>query len=261
MINKFHPFHIVELSPWPILISRSVFSGIMSTVVWTQTKLRTPFKISLIITILISYLWWRDVTREAKNQGFHQIEVLNGIKIGIILFISSEILFFVSFFWTYFHRSVRPNIELGQNWPPIGISSFDPINIPLLNTIVLLSSGVSITWSHHALIKNKFNKTFNRIVLTIILGIYFSMLQSMEYWQAEFSISESIYGSIFFIATGFHGIHVIIGSTFLLICAIRIYKLEININHLIGFEAAAWYWHFVDVVWIFLYRAIYWWGA
>jgi len=181
------------------------------------------------------------------------------LKLGIILFITSEVFFFVSFFWGYFHRRLSPNIDIGQIWPPYFINSFNPINVPLLNTIILLSSGVSVTWSHHAILKNQMKKANFSLLLTVLLGLYFSLLQGIEYFQAEFCIRDSIYGSRFFIATGFHGLHVIIGSTFLLICYIRIKNFEFSSNHLIGFEAAAWYWHFVDIVWIFLYISIYWW--
>lgn len=261
MKNKFHQFHIVEIRPWPILTAFSIFSITTASILWIQIKSLNFLIVSILIVIILAYLWWRDITREAKSQGIHQEIVIVGLKIGIILFITSEILFFISFFWAYYHRRVSPNIDLGQNWPPLNISPFDPLNVPLLNTIILLSSGVSVTWSHHAIIENKLKQAKNRLGITFLLGFYFSVLQGIEYIQAEFSISDSIYGATFFIATGFHGIHVLIGSSFLLICLIRIKANEFNKNHLIGFEAAAWYWHFVDIVWIFLYISIYWWGA
>lgn len=176
------------------------------------------------------------------------------------MFIASEVLFFVSFFWAYFHNSIIPRIEIGQIWPPIIIKSLNPINIPLLNTVLLLSSGVSITWSHHLLMKNNIKLRKLCLLITIVLGAYFSILQLFEYIETEFSLADAIYGSSFFIATGFHGLHVLIGSTFLIITWTRINKIEFANNHTIGFETAAWYWHFVDVVWLFLFTAIYWWG-
>jgi len=260
MTNKFHKFHIIEIRPWPLLTALSIIGITASTVTWAQYKLGIPITLALIATSLNAYQWWRDVSREASIQGHHPIKVITGLKIGIILFITSEVLFFISFFWAYFHRRIRPNIEIGQNWPPISISSFNPINVPLLNTIILLSSGVSVTWSHHAITDNKLKQARKRLLITIILGIYFSILQGLEYWQAEFSIRDSTYGSTFFIATGFHGAHVLIGTTFLLICWFRLNNIVNTSNHLIGFEAAAWYWHFVDIVWLFLYSSIYWWG-
>lgn len=209
---------------------------------------------------IISFEWWKDLVRESKNQGFHNIKVINRLKIGIILFISSEVLFFFRFFWAYFHRRSRPNIEIGQTWPPFYINSFNPINVPLLNTIILLSSGVSITWTHHSIINNIKNQAVYSLIFTVMLGIYFSNLQAIEYIQSEFSIADSIYGASFFIATGFHGIHVLIGTSFLIFILIRISKIDYSRTHIIGFEIAAWYWHFVDIVWLFLYLSIYWWG-
>jgi len=248
------------MRPWPLWGSMGVFSLTRSLIVIIQFKNISYFFITFISLILISYSWWRDVVRESLIQGYHHSVVIDGLKLGIILFITSEIFFFVSFFWAYFHRRVRPNIEIGQIWPPHSIISFNPINVPLLNTIILLSSGVRITWSHYAIFKNIIVKAKFSILLTVCLGIYFTALQGIEYIQAEFCLSDSIYGTTFFIATGFHGLHVIIGTTFLLICYLRIKNIQISSNHLIGFEAAAWYWHFVDVIWLFLFISIYWWG-
>lgn len=216
--------------------------------------------ISIILILLIIYQWWRDIARERTYQGFHSFNVFKGIKLGIILFIISEIFFFISFFWRFFHLSLTQIIELGIKWPPIGIEVFNPFIIPLLNTIILLTSGISITWSHHRLLNNNYSQFFNRLLITIILGIYFSILQLFEYLEASFNISDSSYGSTFFIATGFHGLHVLIGTTFLIICFLRNLFIHFSSIHHFGFEAAAWYWHFVDIVWLFLYISIYWWG-
>lgn len=260
MINKFHPYHIVEVRPWPIKGAVATFLILSSIVAWFQFNSIFYFFSSLIILLLIAFEWWKDLIRESKNQGFHNIKVINGLKIGIILFITSEVIFFFSFFWAYFHRSTRPNIEIGQTWPPFYINSFNPINVPLLNTIILLSSGVSVTWSHHSIISNLKLQSFTRLLITILLGIYFSSLQAIEYIQSEFSIADSIYGASFFIATGFHGIHVLIGTSFLIFILIRLNRIDYSITHITGFEIAAWYWHFVDVVWLFLYLSIYWWS-
>jgi len=193
-------------------------------------------------------------------KGYTHI-VIKGLKWGIILFITSEVLFFFSFFWAFFHSSLSPTFETGLLWPPTGISPFNAFQVPLLNTIILLSSGVSVTWAHHAILENNFSQTFQSLMITIFLGVYFTSLQALEYWEASFSFSDSVYGSTFFIATGFHGIHVIIGTTFLLICWVRHSSRLFSRTHHFGFEAAAWYWHFVDVVWLFLYISIYWWGS
>lgn len=260
MSHKNHPFHLVDVRPWPILGSLRTLITIIGIIKWFHI-----FNINLFITgtlsiILIIYQWWRDVTRERTFQGLHTLTVTNGLRWGIILFITSEVFFFISFFWGFFHRRLSPTIELGIIWPPLGISTFNPIQIPLLNTIILLSSGLTITWAHHRLIENNFNQIFQGLLLTIILGVYFTILQAYEYIEAPFTIADAVYGSCFFIATGFHGLHVIIGTTFLMVCLIRHTKNHFSSTHHFGFEAAAWYWHFVDVVWLFLYISIYWWG-
>jgi len=169
--------------------------------------------------------------------------------------------FLYLFFWAFFHRRISPSIEIGQQWPPLSVITFDPINIPLLNTLILLSSGVSVTWSHHRIITSDYRGLIVSLGLTVLLGIYFTFLQGFEYKESFFSISDSVYGSSFFIATGFHGLHVIIGTSFLLVIFIRMYVFQACSWHLMGFEAAAWYWHFVDVVWLFLYVSLYWWGS
>nr|YP_010385512.1 cytochrome c oxidase subunit III [Halotydeus destructor]UPN63256.1 cytochrome oxidase subunit 3 [Halotydeus destructor] len=261
MKNKFHPFHMVEMSPWPLLTSTALLFLTTSIISWLTTKNIFMMSMMVLIVSSLSFMWWKDVAREAKNQGFHSTAVMQGMKMGMVLFIASEVLFFTSFFWSFFHSSVSPNIEMGQMWPPVPIKSFNPMNVPLLNTIILISSGVSVTWAHHCIIKNNYKKSVKSMVLTVILGIYFSMLQGLEYMEAEFSMSDSIYGSSFFMSTGFHGIHVIIGTTFLATCTIRMMKKQISSKHMVGFEMAAWYWHFVDVVWLMLYTFMYWWGA
>lgn len=257
---KNHPFHLVDYRPWPILGSINaiiIFTGLIK---WFHFNNSLLLLTRIIIIFIIIFQWWRDIVRERTFQGNHTIKVTLGIRWGIILFIISEVFFFISFFWGFFHRSLSPRIELGLNWPPQGIILFNPLEIPLLNTLILLTSGLTITWAHHRLIENNFNKTIQRLILTVILGIYFSILQGYEYYEAPFTISDSVYGSSFFIATGFHGLHVIIGTTFLAVCLFRLSNIHYSKIHHFGFEAAAWYWHFVDVVWLFLYISIYWWG-
>nr|APX39906.1 cytochrome c oxidase subunit 3 [Stylosomus rugithorax] len=258
---KNHPFHLVDYSPWPILAATSIMSLMIGLIQWFHLFDCTLFLFSLITTIIISMQWWRDIAREGTFQGHHTFVVTLGLKWGMILFITSEILFFVSFFWGFFHSSLSPSIELGMNWPPKGITPFNPLEIPLLNTIILLTSGLTVTWAHHSIMENNFKKAFSGLLLTIILGVYFTILQGYEYIEAPFTISDSVYGSSFFMATGFHGAHVIIGTTFLGVCLIRLYMNHFSNIHHFGFEAAAWYWHFVDVVWLFLYISIYWWGG
>jgi len=255
----FHPFHLVERRPWPL-------TGSLSALMLTTGLINFihNFKLSLLFLRLLGilltiYQWWRDVAREATFQGLHTSVVKSRIKWGIILFIVREILFFFRFFWAFFHARLSPDIEIGISWPPTGVSTFNPYHIPLLNTTILLSSGATITWSHHRIIERNYKSAFNSLLLTVILGIYFTSLQAFEYLEAPFRISDRIFGTTFFVATGFHGLHVLIGTTFLLVNLVRIYEGHLSNNHHFSFEAAAWYWHFVDVVWLFLYTFVYWW--
>lgn len=259
-IKRNHSFHLVDQSPWPLTGALGALMLTSGIVKWFHSFNLTIALLGVVTLVITCVQWWRDIRRERTYQGLHTFIVAKGIRWGIILFITSEVLFFFSFFWRFFHRSLAPTIEIGLNWPPTGISPFNPIQVPLLNTIILLSSGVTITWAHHGIIENKFTQAFQGLLLTVILGGYFTLLQAIEYIEASFSIADSSYGSTFFVATGFHGLHVIIGSTFLLVCLYRLGSCHFSGSHHFGFEAAAWYWHFVDVVWLFLYLTIYWWG-
>nr|AXS65675.1 cytochrome c oxidase subunit 3 [Cucujoidea sp. 40 KM-2017] len=261
MSHKNHPFHLVDFSPWPILASLSSLSLMIGLIKWFHMFNTNLFLMSTMTMMLIMFQWWRDVTREGTFQGHHTLNVAYGLRLGMILFIVSEILFFMSFFWGFFHSSLSPSIEIGMLWPPKGIETFNPLMIPLLNTMILLSSGLTVTWAHHSLMENNWNQALQSLLITVSLGVYFTILQGYEYIESPFTIADSVYGSSFFMATGFHGLHVIIGTTFLLICLIRHYFNHFSASHHFGFEAAAWYWHFVDVVWLFLYISIYWWGS
>nr|APX40777.1 cytochrome c oxidase subunit 3 [Cryptocephalus lividimanus] len=259
--HKNHPFHLVDYSPWPIISAMGTLTMMVGLIQWFHQFNHSLLFIGLLINMMVSIQWWRDITRESTFQGQHTMKVSLGMRWGMILFITSEILFFISFFWGFFHNSLSPSIELGLNWPPKGIQPFNPLEIPLLNTLILLTSGLSVTWAHHSLMENNYNKAMQGLTMTVILGIYFTILQGFEYLEAPFTISDSVYGSSFFMATGFHGLHVIIGTTFLMVCLIRLFLNHFSNIHHFGFEAAAWYWHFVDVVWLFLYISIYWWGS
>nr|ALO77530.1 cytochrome c oxidase subunit 3 [Ciidae sp. GENSP01] len=261
MQSNNHPFHLVDYSPWPILSSFTMLNLMTGTIYWFHLLNPSLSLISTITMLMIMFQWWRDITREGTLQGLHTFKVTTGLRWGMILFITSEVFFFISFFWSFFHNSLSPSIELGMNWPPMGITPFNPIQIPLLNTLILLTSGLTVTWAHHSLMENNFNQTTQGLLITVILGLYFTALQAYEYIEASFTISDSAYGSSFFMATGFHGIHVIVGTTFLATCLIRHVLNHFSQIHHFGFEAAAWYWHFVDVVWLFLYISVYWWGS
>nr|WKU83778.1 cytochrome c oxidase subunit III [Aristosyrphus sp.] len=254
-----HPFHLVDFSPWPLTGSIGIMTMTSGMVKWFYQYSNWLLLLGMMVTSLTAYQWWRDITRESTFQGMHTIYVTNGLRIGMILFITSEVMFFFSFFWAFFHSSLSPAIELGSMWPPMGIKPFNPFSIPLLNTTILLSSGITVTWAHHSMMNNNHSQVLQSLFFTIMLGIYFSMLQLYEYMEASFSMSDSVYGSSFFLTTGFHGIHVLIGTMFLLICLMRHINNHFSMNHHFGFEAAAWYWHFVDIVWLFLFVVIYWW--
>jgi cytochrome c oxidase subunit 3 len=258
--HRNHPFHLVEQRPWPLTGAIGAIVTISGIIKWFHQYNQELVLIGGVIMILTIIQWWRDIVREGTYQGLHTGKVTKGLRWGIILFIISEVFFFISFFWAFFHRSLSPTIELGSTWPPTGITPFNPLQIPLLNTAILLASGVTVTWAHHGLLENNYTQSIQGLFFTVVLGIYFTILQAYEYMEASFTIADSRYGSTFFVATGFHGLHVIIGTTFLLTCLLRQLNLHFSSNHHFGFEAAAWYWHFVDVVWLFLYVSIYWWG-
>nr|UPL65873.1 cytochrome c oxidase subunit III [Thaumastocoris safordi] len=261
MSKNNHPFHLVDYSPWPLTGSIGAMTLTSGMIMWFHMNNMNLYLLGILINLLTMIQWWRDIVREGTFQGKHTIKVSTGLKWGMILFITSEVLFFISFFWGFFHSSISPSVELGAIWPPKGIETFNPMQIPLLNTIILLTSGISMTWAHHAMMENNFNNVKQGLLITSLLGLYFTALQGFEYYESMFSISDSVYGSCFFLATGFHGIHVIIGTTFIIVCLYRHLMCHFSSKHHFGFEAAAWYWHFVDVVWLFLYISIYWWGS
>lgn len=259
-----HPYHLVNNSPWPLFLSFSVLFLALSLILYLHNFNDGKFFLIFSFFFLCFFLicWFRDIVRESTFEGQHTQKVQYGIKLGMILFIISEIMFFFAFFWAFFHSSLVPTIWINNIWPPKGIEIFNPWKIPLENTLILLLSGVSVTWSHKSfLYNNNIFETFLSLSYTIFLGIFFTLFQLFEYMTAFFNISDSIYGSIFYLATGFHGFHVIIGTIFLIVCWFRLIRNHFLKDQHIGFEAAIWYWHFVDMVWLFLYFFIYIWGA
>nr|AIG23519.1 cytochrome c oxidase subunit III [Planigale gilesi] len=261
MTHQTHAFHMVNPSPWPLTGALSALLLTSGLTMWFHFHSILLLLIGITSMLLTMFQWWRDVVREGTFQGHHTPVVQKGLRYGMILFIMSEVFFFVGFFWAFYHSSLSPALELGGCWPPTGIHPLNPLEVPLLNTAILLASGVSITWAHHSLMDGNRKQMIQALSITIALGLYFTILQAMEYYEAPFTISDGIYGSTFFVATGFHGLHVIIGSLFLIVCLLRQLFYHFTSTHHFGFEAAAWYWHFVDVVWLFLYVSIYWWGS
>jgi cytochrome c oxidase subunit 3 len=258
-----HPYHLVEPSPWPISLSFSLLVLTVSAVMYMQGFNNGGYLLNLgtILTATGMALWFRDIVVESTYLGHHTEQVKRGITLGVALFILSELMAFFSIFWAYFHSSLSPSVEIGVTWPPMGITILDPFAIPLLNTILLLSSGAFITYAHHALIKGNRRDAILGIILTIIFAIIFTALQYYEYAEAGFSIADSVYGTLFFCSTGLHGAHVILGTTFIGVQFYRLLTHHHTKSHHIGMEGAIAYWHFVDVVWLFLYAFVYLWAS
>jgi len=289
---KHHDYHLVDPSPWPLIGALSVFAMACGAIVWMKTAqggvfgMQGPwlFFAGLAGVLGTMFGWWRDVMFEGVYKHDHTPIVQLHMRYGMILFIASEVMFFVAWFWAYFDVSLFPGdvqtIQdglkvgitgrtdiLGGQWPPVPTAdgtfrhTFDPWELPLFNTLVLLTSGTTITWAHHALLHGDRKGMLRGLALTILLGIIFTSCQAYEYSHAPFKFGGHVYGSTFFMATGFHGMHVIIGTIFLIVVFFQARAGHFTPKQHFGFEAAAWYWHFVDVVWLFLFASIYVWGG
>ncbi|SDT91945.1 cytochrome c oxidase subunit 3 [Stappia sp. ES.058] len=278
---KNHDYHLVDPSPWPFLGGVGAFImalGAIGLFKYVQDKQFLLFGVDLagwgifavgmLIVLYVMYGWWRDTVRESIA-GDHTPVVQLHLRYGMLLFIASEVMFFVAWFWAFFDASLFTGDAMqyarveatGGVWPPEGIATFDPWHLPLLNTLILLTSGTTVTWAHHSLLHNDREGLKWGLTLTVLLGVLFSVVQAYEYSHAAFGFSGSIYGATFYMATGFHGFHVIVGTIFLLVCLIRASMGQFTPQKHFGFEAAAWYWHFVDVVWLFLFVSIYVWAS
>jgi cytochrome c oxidase subunit III len=279
--GKNHDYHIVDPSPWPFLGSMGALVMAIGGVSFMQylkggsldlfgLQLATPwiFFIGLAMVLYTMFGWWSDTIKEA-HAGAHTPVVSLHLRYGMIMFIASEVMFFVAWFWAFFDASLFSGEVIqtsrvaftGGVWPPKGIEVLDPLHLPLYNTIILLLSGTTVTWAHHALLHGDRKGLVNGLILTVLLGILFSSVQAYEYAHAPFAFKDSIYGATFFMATGFHGFHVLIGTIFLAVCLFRALAGDFTAKQHFGFEAAAWYWHFVDVVWLFLFACIYVWAS
>lgn len=258
-----HPFHLVDPSPWPLFTSFSTFVLTVGASMYMHSYQGggTVLSLGFVMVLYSLCVWWRDVVREATFEGHHTTPVQLGLRYGMILFLLTEILLFLAFFWAFFHSSLAPTVEIGAIWPPKGIEVLNPWEIPFLNTVLLLSSGASVTWAHHAILAGNREQALQGLTLTIALAVIFTGFQAYEYMEAPFTLADGIYGSTFFMTTGLHGFHVIIGTLFLSICLYRLVNFHFTRQHHFGFEAAAWYWHMVDVVWLFLCVCIYYWGG
>jgi len=279
--TKHHDYHIIDPSPWPLFGSIGALVMAIGGIGWMQSlqgnefgllgiPLDNPwvFFIGLLIVLYTMFGWWGDTIKEA-HQGHHTKVVSLHLRYGMIMFIASEVMFFVAWFWAVFDASLFYDEAIqvmrleytGGSWPPAGLEVLDPLHLPLYNTVILLLSGTTVTWAHHALLHDDRSGLKWGLALTIVLGILFSSVQAYEYMHAPYSFSGSLYGATFFMATGFHGFHVLVGTIFLLVCFFRALAGDFTPKQHFGFEAAAWYWHFVDVVWLFLFFVIYVWGS
>ena len=265
-----HSYHIVNPSIWPLVGGISALFLFGGLVMWFHDKPAGPylFGAGAIGVFFTMFSWWAEVIKEAHS-GDHTPIVQLHLRYGMILFIASEVMFFLGWFWAYFNAALFPPAaeSIGGTWPPEGMHVMDPFGWPLLNTLILLCSGTTVTWAHHALINGDRKSLINGLWLTILLGLLFTGIQAYEYYHAPFEFAgevaegANIYGSTFMMATGFHGAHVIIGTIFLIVCLFRAYAGHFTQQQHFGFEAAAWYWHFVDVVWLFLFLFVYVWGG
>jgi cytochrome c oxidase subunit 3 len=267
-----HDYHLVNPSPWPAVGATSAFIIAVGLILWMRHSTSFAplvFAVGAVGVVYTMIGWWRDVINEAEFKGDHTRVVQISHRYGMILFIASEVMFFVAWFWAYFNTALFPDLatDVGRIafthgvWPPKGIQTFDPWHLPLLNTLILLTSGTTVTWAHHALLEGDRKGLVRGLALTIVLGLTFTCVQAYEYAHAAFNFKGNIYGATFFMATGFHGAHVIIGSIFLIVCLMRALKGQFTPKQHLGFEFAAGYWHFVDVVWLFLFACIYVWGG
>ena len=265
LVSSTTPFHLVKPSAWPLVTSFFALSLLLFAVISMHyPQFEDSVNISLISLFFLTWTagsWWFDIIVEGFRGGHHTIKVRQGLRMAMALFIVSEVMFFAGFFWAFFHSSVAPVYNIGGVWPPVGIDVLSPWGVPLLNTFILLASGATVTHAHHAIQLNDNYKVLYSLDLTLVLAILFTKLQLLEYCETSFTIADSVYGSLFFLMTGFHGVHVFVGTCFLAVCLFRFEAGHFSRYYHFGFEAAIWYWHFVDVVWILLFICLYWWGG
>ncbi len=264
-----HPFHLVDPSPWPIVASIAMLALTLGGAgAMHGESFGIPLASAGFLGVLyVMFAWWRDVIREGKA-NHHTGAVQHGLRAGMGLFIVSEVMFFVAFFWAYFNAGLFPKLPLEDVWaiasgvwPPVNIETMDAWHLPFLNTLILLLSGTTVTWAHHALLHNDNKGVIQGLACTVALGVIFTGLQAIEYSHAPFGFTDGVFASTFYLATGFHGLHVLIGTLFLAVNLVRAMRGGLTPTHHLGFEFAAWYWHFVDVVWLFLFVFVYWWGG
>lgn len=256
-------FHVLEPSLWPFFIAFGLFffvTGIAFCMHYVVTGYYILI-IGLLILIVTSIFWFLDISREAVVKGYHTQIVRRGLKLGFLFFITSEIMLFFGFFWAFFHSALSPSIEVGAVWPPVGLNVIPVFEFPLFNTFVLIISGFSVTWVHRAISLGSFKDSIDGFMITILLGVFFIFLQGLEYYESTFNLQDGAYPSAFFMLTGLHGCHVIVGVCFLFICFLSLLSNHYLTSHYLRLVFAIWYWHFVDIVWIILFLSVYCWGS
>lgn len=255
-VRQVHPYHQVDNSPWPILISIAIFNFAIAIVNKQVNKVNSNLIYFQIVIIVVMIVWWRDVVREAIG-GYHTSIVQQGIYIGFLIFLISEIMQFGSQFWSFFHSSLAPAVDLGSTWPPIGIKPVNTWAIPLQGSCILQASGFILTEAHHATIAGDKNRTLLQIFNTIILGFLFLFFQGTEYYWGEFTLADSVFGTVFYSTTSQHGLHVLIGVIFIIISFIRIFFDNLTTSHNLNYEFSIYYWHLVDIIWIIVFIQYY----
>ena len=263
-----HQYHLVNPSPWPVLMAFAAGLLAVGMVLFMHKIEWRGFAFGLkgiylgfAAVLALMWVWWRDIIKEAVVERAHSAIAKIGFRYGMALFIASEVMFFFAFFWAFFSSSLFPVASLDFTWPPKGQHVINAFDLPLMMTIILLLSGTTCTWAHHAILEGKQKEAVKALGYTVLLGVIFTGFQVYEYVHAPFGFKDNIFTSTFFMATGFHGFHVLVGTIFLAVCYFRTTKGHFTPESHFGFEAAAWYWHFVDVVWLFLFISIYWWGG
>ena len=261
-MKKTHLFHLVNNSVWPFFVA---FGGFFLVSGLGFFMHRIPYgffflSFGFIFLLICAYYWFNEVIKEAVIEGYHTKVVRIGLKNGFYLFLTSEIMLFFGFFWAFFHSSICPAVEIGHHWPPYGIFIIKTWHYPFYNTLLLIISGFAVTWTHQAMALGNFKNCIDGVLTAIFLGLIFIILQSIEYYEADYSIIDGVYGSVFYMLTGLHGSHVIIGIIFLIICFLRLISNHFTTQHYMGLIFAIWYWHFVDIIWIIVFLTVYFWG-
>jgi len=261
--RKRHLFHLVKVSPWPFVVACSLLCFLIGLCSFMHRVNGGGFLclLGFFSLVFCGFCWFSDVCEEATKQGYHTLAVRRSLRNGFFLFLASEIMLFFGFFWAFFHSSFNPAIDFSCLWPFAGIDVIPFYGVPFLNTLLLIFSGFSVTWAHRSTALGRYSEVIDSLLITLLLGFVFLFLQIMEYYQATYNFDDSVFACSFYMLTGLHGLHVLVGVCFLSVCFLRFLNKQFSVNHYMGFVFAIWYWHFVDIVWIALFVIIYIWGG